>query len=140
MERGIGGCQAACTTKTKDRGEGQAHKQRENEAAVDEELFEGSAQNEQRRPEALEDDGAGRYPGAGVEPGKPGADHAVARHGPIHAGSCPRHGAHRSRDGETEDGGDQSPALWPPQRRGCLLRYRYDRLLGNSSVIDSADK
>ena len=59
------GAQAACTTKAKDRGEGQGHKERENEAAVDEELFEGSAQNEQRRPEALEDDGAGRHRGAG---------------------------------------------------------------------------
>jgi hypothetical protein len=34
-----------CTTKTKDRGEGQGHKQREYEAAVDEKLFKGSAQN-----------------------------------------------------------------------------------------------
>ena len=32
-----------CATKTKDRGEGQGHKQREHETAVDEELFEGSA-------------------------------------------------------------------------------------------------
>ena len=52
------GVQDACTTKTKDRGEGHGHKQRENEAAVDKELFEGSAQNEQRRPKALKDDGA----------------------------------------------------------------------------------
>src|SRR6185295_10565772 len=92
----------SCATKTKDRGEGQGHKQREYEAAIDEKLFEGSAQNEQGSPETLENDGAGQRCGAGVESGKPGTDHAVARHGPIHARSCPCHGAHRSGDGETE--------------------------------------
>lgn len=36
----------SCATKTKYRGEGQGHEQREYEPAIDEKLFEGSAQNE----------------------------------------------------------------------------------------------